>query len=475
MVLCSSLLAPLHAQLATGTINGFVKDPTGAAIPGAKVTAKMVEQQAVRETQTNADGFYTFPAMPPGNYEITFEAGGFKREVRTGLELTVNQNLRVDASLEVGAPETEVTVAATAPLVDTTSHTLSGLIDDRRVVDLPLNGRNVIGLARILPGVLGVSAPQQVDDARGGPEMNVNGGRPNMNLFTFNGGYFNNPSRNTGMNYPPPDAVEEVRILTHNFTAEYGRNPGSQVNVVSRAGTNEFHGSAWEFLRNDALNARNFFSSRVPAVKQNQFGAAAGGPVIKDKMFVFGSYQGLRDHREAATLVALVPSAAQRGGDFTGLGTTLSNPMDTLTGAPFTDAGGRPCVAGNVLTPGCISPVATNLLKFVPDSPTGEITSLAASPRRGDTFMVRGDWNQTSRHRIFGSYFYDHNSRSSPFSAGGNIPGYMGENFVQSTHHVVINDTYTIRPTLLNQFAFTYLDTPSNQLQNQTIDPQTFG
>ena len=468
MVLCSSLLAPLHAQLATGTINGFVKDPTGAAIPGAKVTAKMVEQQAVRETQTNADGFYTFPAMPPGNYEITFEAGGFKREVRTGLELTVNQNLRVDASLEVGAPETEITVAATAPLVDTTSHTLSGLIDDRRVVDLPLNGRNVIGLARILPGVLGVSAPQQVDDARGGPEMNVNGGRPNMNLFTFNGGYFNNPSRNTGMNYPPPDAVEEVRILTHNFAAEYGRNPGSQVNVVSRAGTNKFHGSAWEFLRNDALNARNFFSSRVPAVKQNQFGAAGGGPVIKDKVFVFGSYQGLRDRREAETVVAL-------GGNFTSLGTPLTNPIDTLTGAPFTDAGGRPCVVGNVIAPGCISPVATNLLKFVPDSPTGEISSLAASPRRGDTFMVRGDWNQTSRHRIFGSYFYDHNSRSSPFSAGGNIPGYMGENFVQSTHHVVINDTYTIRPTLLNQFAFTYLDTPSDQLQNQTIDPQTFG
>ena len=475
MVLCSSLLAPLHAQLATGTINGFVKDPAAAAIPGAKVTAKMVEQQVVRETQTNADGFYTFPAMPPGNYEITFEAGGFKREVRTGLELTVNQNLRVDASLEVGAPETEITVAATAPLVDTTSHTLSGLIDDRRVVDLPLNGRNVIGLARILPGVLGVSAPQQVDDARGGPEMNVNGGRPNMNLFTFNGGYFNNPSRNTGMNYPPPDAVEEVRILTHNFAAEYGRNPGSQVNVVSRAGTNEFHGSAWEFLRNDALNARNFFSSRVPAVKQNQFGAAGGGPVIKDKVFVFGSYQGLRDRREAETVVALVPSAAQRGGNFTSLGTTLTNPIDTLTGAPFTDAGGRPCVVGNVIAPGCISPVATNLLKFVPDSPTGEISSLAASPRRGDTFMVRGDWNQTSRHRIFGSYFYDHNSRSSPFSAGGNIPGYMGENFVQSTHHVVINDTYTIRPTLLNQFAFTYLDTPSDQLQNQTIDPQTFG
>src|SRR5437867_3196295 len=270
----------------TGTISGFVRDPSAAAVPGANVTAKMVEQQITRTVQTNSEGYYTFVALPPGTYEITFEASGFQKQVHSGVKLTVNENVRDDASLVVGAVETEVTITGSATLVDTASPTLSGLVDDRRVVDLPLNGRNVIGLARILPGVLGVSAPQQMGDARGGPEMNVNGGRPNMNLFTFNGGYFNNPSRNTGMNYPPPDAVEEVRILTHNFSAEYGRNPGSQVNVVSRAATNEFHGSAWEFLRNDALNARNFFSSRVPAVKQYQFGAAGGGPRIKDKVFV---------------------------------------------------------------------------------------------------------------------------------------------------------------------------------------------
>ena len=145
-----------------------------------------------------------------------------------------------------------------------------------------------------------------------------------MNLFTFNGGYFNNPSRNTGINYPPPDAVQEIRIQTHNFAAEYGRNPGSQVNVVSKSGTNEFHGGAWEFVRNDAFNARNFFSDRVPALKQNQFGAAAGAPIVKDKLFVFGSYQGLRDHREAQTVEALVPSDAQRSGDFSN--TTITNP-----------------------------------------------------------------------------------------------------------------------------------------------------
>jgi hypothetical protein len=467
--------APIHAQTATGNITGYLRDASGAAIPGGTVTARMVEQQFVRTTQSNPEGFYNFIGLPPGTYELTYESQGFQKQVQTGVELTVNQNLRTDATLQVGAVETQVTVEATAPLVDTTSPTLSGLIDDRRVVDLPLNGRNVIGLARILPGVLNVSAPQQLGDARGGPKMNVNGGRPNMNLFTFNGGYFNNPSRNTGMNYPPPDAVQEVRILTHNFAAEYGRNPGSQVNVISRSGTNEFHGSAWEFLRNDALNARNFFSARVPDLKQNQFGAAAGAPIIPDKLFVFGSYQGLRDRREAQTVEALVPSELQRAGDFTRSGVTLTNPVDPVTEQPFTDAAGNPCVSGNRIAPGCISPVARNLLSYVPTSPTGTVSSLAASPRDGDMYMIRADWNQSSAHRIFGSYFADRNTRSAPFAAGGNIPDYISESFEQDTRQLVVSDTYTFSPTIINQATFSYLDTPSDQLQTDTIDPQELG
>jgi hypothetical protein len=435
----------------------------------------MVEQQFTRSALTNSEGFYSLLALPPGNYEITFERNGFQRQVQKGLELTVNQNLRADASLPVGTVETQVTVEASAPLVETTSPTLSGLIDDRRVVDLPLNGRNVIGLARILPGVLNVEAPQQLDDARGGPEMNVNGGRANMNLFTFNGGYFNNPSRNTGMNYPPPDAVQEVRVLTHNFAAEHGRNPGSQVIVISKTGTNEFHGSAWEFLRNDALNARNFFSDRVPALKQNQFGAAAGGPIVRDRLFIFGSYQGLRDRREAQTVEALVPSAAQRRGDFTGLGATLENPVDPITEAPFTTPTGQPCVSNNRIESACISPVATRLLSFVPESASGAVTSLAASPRRGDMYLIRGDWNQSDKHRIFGSFFADRNTRANPFAAGGNIPGYIGESFEQDTRQVVVNDTYSFGPTLLNQATFTFLDTPSDQLQTNTITPSELG
>ena len=467
-------LASVSEAQVTGTISGYIKDPSGAAVPGATVTAIMIEQQVTRNAQTNSEGFYNFVAMLPGEYEITFEAGGFQKLVRSGVKLTVHENIRVDAALTLGSLETQVNVEGGAPLVETVSPTLSGLVDDRRVVDLPLNGRNVIALARILPGVLNVEAPQQMSDARGGPEMNVNGGRPNMNLFTFNGGYFNNPSRNTGMNYPPPDAIQEVRILTHNFGAEYGRNPGSQVNVVSKSGTNDIHGSVWEFLRNDSLNARNFFQPRVADLKQNQFGVAAGGPLKKNGLFAFGSYQGLRDRREASTVEALVPSAAERAGDFSGSGVTLTNPIDTLTGLPFRDASGNPCVSANRVAPGCISPVATNFLSFVPQSSTGNVVSLAASPRDGDMWMMRLDWNQSSKHTLYGTYFDDKNTRSNPFSTGY-LLGYISESFVQNTRYFTLNDTYAFSPHLLNQFTGTMLRTTSNQLQTRTIDPIELG
>ncbi|MFN7997709.1 MAG: TonB-dependent receptor [Bryobacteraceae bacterium] len=467
---------PAWPQSATGNIAGYVKDSSGAAIPNVNVTAKMVEQQTVRTAQTNAEGYYSLLAMPPGAYEMTFDVAGFQKQTQTGLELTVGQNLRVDSTLQVGSVETQMTVGAEAPLVDTTSATLSGLIDDQRVVDLPLNGRNVISLARILPGVLNVNAPQQMSDARGGPEMDVNGGRPNMNLFTFNGGYFNNPSRNTGINFPPPDAIQEVRIQTHNFSAEYGRNPGSQVNVVSKAGTNEFHGAAWEFLRNSDLNARNFFSPDVPALRQNQFGAAGGSRIIKDKLFFFGTYEGLRDRRQAQTIESFLPTAAERAGDFTASGNAISDPVDPITGKPLTDQFGNPCVTGNKISSGCISPVAQKLLAFVPQTPTNTYVALAAQPRSSDLFMTRGDWNQSEKHRIFGSFYYANNNVNSPLLAsGGTLPGYMSESIVTNTREAVVNDIYTFSPTLINQFTVSFLDSGSNQLQGKSVDPSTFG
>ena len=456
---CGLATVPAVAQVSTGNISGYVKDTSGAAIPAfVTVTAKMVEQQTTRTAQTNAEGFYDLLALPPGHYEMTFEVNGFQKQTETGLELTVGQNLRVDSTLQVGSVETQVSVGAQAPLVDTTSATLSGLIDDRRIVDLPLNGRNIMGLAAILPGVLNVNAPQEMGDARGGPTMDVNGGRPNMNQFTFNGGYFDNPSRNTGINFPPPDAIQEVRIQTHNFSAEYGRNPGSQVNVVSKTGTNEFHGAAWEFLRNSDLNARNFFSPNVPALRQNQVGAAGGGRIIKDKLFFFGTYEGLRDRRQAQTVESFLPTAAERNGDFTASGSTLADPVDPITGNPLTDQFGNPCVARQQ---NCVRMHQSSQPRSCwPLFPRQRQQHLMwrwhAQPRSGELFMTRGDWNQSDKHRMFGSFYYANNNQNSPLLANdGTLPGYMSESFVTNTREAVVNDVplHLQAHMLINQFT----------------------
>ncbi len=464
LLLFLTIVPTVFAQ-GTGNISGYVRDPSGAALPGATVTAVMSEQQTTRTAQTNGQGFYNFVAMRAGHYVITFVAKGFQTEVRSDVELTVSQNARVDAQLTVGAVQSKVQVTSTVPLVDTTSNTLSGLVDDRRVVDLPLNGRNIMSLAAILPGVTHVSAPQTLSDARSGPEMNVNGSLPNSTLYSFDGAYFNNPSRNTGLNLPPPDAIAQFRMLTSNFSAEYGHSAGAQVEVVSKAGTDSFHGAAWEFLRNNAFNARDYFAPNVPSEKQNQFGAAIGGPIIRRKAFFFGSYQGLTDHGQAESVQALVPSAAERSGNFTGSGTpTLFDPTDPITGLPLTAPNGAPCVAGNVINPGCISPVAVNLLKYVPQSPSGTVVALASSPVLDNMGNIRVDWNQSSKNLIFGHYYQDQTSYSAPFG-NGNIAGYGGQDYAVKTQNGVINDIYTITPTLINQAIFSVLNSTSAETE----------
>ena len=460
---------------ATGHVSGYVRDVSGASVPGAIVKIIMSEQQLTRTAHSDAEGFYDFVALLPGHYTLIFEATGFKREVLSSVEVTVGQNARADASLDVGAVLTTVNVDTTPPLVDTTSNTLSGLIDDRRVVDLPLDGRNVMSLAEIVPGVLNVSAPQTMSDARGGPTMDVNGQLPNASVYTFDGGFFNNASRNTGINYPAPDAIGQFRILTTNFEAEYGHNSGAQVDVASRAGTNKFHGAAWEFLRNDALNAKDYFATTVPAEKQNQFGGAFGGPILKNKLFFFASYQGLTDHGQGQIGEALVPSAAQRSGNFNGLGETLVDPTDPLTGAPITDANGNPCVANNMIAQGCISAVATNLLVYVPQSPTNQVTTLAATPLLNNTGMIRVDWNQSAKNLIFGHYYQDEDSYSTGFQGGGNIAGYMSQNFSVKTQHLAINDIYTFSSTLINRAVFAVLNSTSSEVETRTINPQSLG
>jgi len=476
---CLALAVVAHAQV-TGTMSGYVKDPSGAFVATANVTATQAERGISSAAQTNIEGFYSFPALEPGSYTLTVEKEGFERYVRSGLVLTVRQNLRVDADLQLGAVTKTVNVTSEAPLVDTASGTVSSLVDDRRIVDLPLNGRNIMGLAQLVPGVLGVQAPEYLSDARGGPMMNANGGRGNQNLYTFDGAFFNNPSRNTGMNYPPPDAVQEFRLLTSNFDAEYGRNSGSQATVVARAGGNDLHGDVWEFLRNDALNARNFFAPTVPVTKKNQFGGAAGGAIKKEKLFFFGSYQGLRNRGQAVAQQTLVPSAAERTGNFTELlpGTVLVNPVNPNTGAPFTTPLGAPCiVAGsNIIDPSCITAPSKNLLQYVPVSSSGSVTSLGSNPINDDTYLGRIDANISPKHSLFGHAYVDHNSSSSPIPCcGGNLAGYNSAAIPAETDSIALNDTYTFRPTLVNQAVVAFLRTSSTYHLSRTQAPTDIG
>lgn len=465
----------LQAQ-ATGTMSGFVKDQSGGAIPQAKVTATLVQRGAVFTTETNAEGFYTFPALEPGGYTMVVVRAGFKRTARSGLTLTVRQNLRVDVTLSVGSVSQTVTVTSQAPLVDTTSGTVSGLVGEHRIVELPLNGRNVMTLAEILPGVLGVSAPEDMASMRSGPLMNVNGGRSTNNFFTFNGAYFDNPDRNTGMNYPPPDAVQEFRMQTADFGAQYGFNSGSQIAVVSKAGTNQFHGDMWDFLRNGDLDARNFFAPTVPSLIQNQFGATAGGPIEKNKLFYFGAFQGLIELPQGVATEAVVPSATERSGDFTALlpSTRLADPVSPLTGSPLTTPTGAPCVANNIIAQTCISPVSKNYLRYVPQSATGAFVTLAPEPVHDYTYFSRLDWNLTSKNRLFGHVFIDRTTTVNPLG-NGSFAGFSNVSETNQDTMILLNDTYMISPTKLNQAVISFLRADTAENTTPTFSPTSLG
>ncbi len=482
LVLVLALVQDAFAQ-GIGSISGYVRDTNGASVKGAAVTAEMSEQHIKRNGGTDADGFYNFVDLNPGHYTITIEAPGFQKQALTGVELTVSQNLRLDAQLKVGQVQTQVNVTSTVVLVDTTSNTLSGLIDDNRVVDLPLNGRNVMSLAGLLPGVTNVSAPEMMGDARLGPSMNVNGSLPNATVYTFDGAYFMNPSRNTGLNLPPPDAVAQFRMLTTNFAAEYGHSSGAQVEIVSKAGANKFHGAAWEFWRNSDMNAKNYFTTSVPFQNQNQFGGAIGGPIIKDKLFFFGSYQGLTDHYSVPPNAAFSPGMAERGGDFTADSVTLVDPVDPLTLLPYTDPVTHdPCVVSNVISTGCISTVATNFLKFVPLPPVatdtvGPLVTPAPSPFSVNTYNIRMDWNQSAKNLIFGHYYQDNTKNVAPEAGydGGNIPGYVGASTTVGTYDGVVNDIYTFSPRIINRAAFAVLNSTTNLANTSTYSNASWG
>src|SRR5213593_2715681 len=317
--------APAVAQTFSAAISGLVRDTAGAVIPGVTVTAKQTESGLTRTVLTNENGDYRMPSLPVGAYEVMAEIPGFKQLVRTGINLAVAQEIVLNLTLEVGTTAEEVTVTGEAPLVNTTLASTSGLITDEQIKNLPINGRSFLELMTLNAGA--ISNRSNTAD-NNNPSYSIAGKRPDSNRFTMNGmDYVGN---NAGGTYTAPqgisgfllgvDAVREFNVLGHTYGAEYGKRAGAQVTIVTTSGTNQFHGSVFEYLRNNALDTRNFFDvakapdpTPVPPFQRNQFGGAVGGPIRKDKMFFFANYEGFRE-RLAVSQFGYVPSRQVRQG-----------------------------------------------------------------------------------------------------------------------------------------------------------------
>ena len=464
--LVTLLPQPVFAQ-ATGSVAGVVTDQSGGVMPGVAVVVTNTATGQARNTVTGTDGYYTLPLLQPGRYDVKATLSGFKPVVQKGIEVSVGDTSRVDVKLAVGGLEESVTVSGDTPLVETSHATLGITIDQQKVVELPLNGRNFTQLGTLIPGVVappgglggaaGDATPGGFGAATAG--FNVNGMRNQSNNFLLDGAS-NNDTFNTGfVMRPPPDAIQEFKIQTHSYNAEFGRNAGSVVNVVTRGGSNQLHGAAWEFNRDDKFQARNFFALTTPKLKQNQFGGSLGGPIVKNRFFGFGYYEGYRNTRGNTSNI-LVLTDAQRLGDFSGSAAI----RDPLTGAPF---------QGNVIPPDRISPVARKLLdQFVPKANSGT-NRFIVSPETKDNrdgVGMRFDYQLNQKHAVLGRYMQTRTDAATPAittaignTAKATLSDYMG------------SDTYIFTPHAINVARFSYNRIDAHPAVTSGLKNEDFG
>src|SRR3954470_5857503 len=326
----ATLTCPIFAQSTGGRILGRVTDPTGAVLGGVKVTLVNEATGVSSTSQTNDTGDYGFPQVPVGTYHLEFDLGGFKKNVQRGITMDLNQVLTVNMAMQVGQAQEVVEVNSEAPLVETTSTQMGAVVNQRAVSQLPLNARDTYQLLQLQPGVQSQTGSDLFYGSSNAGVVSVNGGRGRSNNFSVNGGDANDQFANLPAVQPTPDSIEEFRVLTNTFDAEYGRNSGAVVNVVTKSGTNNFHGNVYEFFRNKVLNASGPLDIEKPDFKQNQFGGTLGGPIRKDRTFFFASYEGRRIRQGISSDSIAVPTEAERLGDF-------SN--DSPDGRPISFAG----------------------------------------------------------------------------------------------------------------------------------------
>ncbi len=465
----------LRAQEVAGSLHGTVFDATGAVVSGVKITATHVNTGLTRNTTSDAKGSYQFVELPVGTYRLEAQAQNFKTYVQEGISLDVNQAASVVIHLVVGTASEQMEVKADALMIESTSSSLGQTVGDREVLDLPLNGRHFTQLGILQPGVVPIT-PGLIaagGTTREGQAYAVNGQRPESNNFLIDGANNFNTVDGGFVLEPPVDAISEFRILTHTANAEFGHSTGSTTNIVTRSGTNNFHGSAWEFLRNNAFDAKSFFADSVEPLHRNQFGGTLGGPIRKDKTFFFLYYEGVRNNQGETTRTT-VPSDAERLGNF-GDQCPLNNGTFNSQGTCIDNVTGKPSQTGqlyNFFVPPnsppqvipfnqlpFIDPISQNLLPYYPHANSGPFTYVGTQTftNNTDQFGVRVDHYLTPRDMLNFRYSWGQSSQVDPLSsAGANVPGFpVGQS--QSPQNFVAQETHTFSPTLVGQVRFSFL------------------
>jgi hypothetical protein len=499
-LICSTLL---FAQGSGGRILGRISDQSGALLSGLKVTATNEATGATYKTETNSSGDYAFPAVPVGTYTLTFDMAGFKTNVRKGITVEINQVVTFNSTMQIGQAKELVEVTSEAPLVDTTTTQLGAIVNNKSVNELPLNARDSYQFLQLQPGVqsqLGSSGGTFYGSDSSG-SVSVNGGRDRSNNFSVNGGDANDQFVNLPTIQPTPDAIEEFRVISNTFDAEYGRNSGAVVNVITKSGTNKWHGDIYEYFRNKVLNAQGFFNTVKPQFNQNQFGGTFGGPLKKDRTFFFTSYEGRRLRQGISGETVAVPNPQERpsvkqgGSAFAGgFPSTWSDGVtpnqitdqtvaDALNGrsgctSAITALGGQQPAAGvlwnsvfpanatsgNATIPtACLDPVAVDMLRFVPAANRSDGITYQGVPTSADNqdqFTLRFD-HRINDHQNFSFYYYYTDDKNlQPFynfqASGANVPGFgakVGSRFQQFNP----SHNWTISNALVNEAHFTYM------------------
>ena len=446
---------PMWGQaVANAQISGSVVDPTGAAVPAAKITATQTDTGQVRTTVGGSDGAYVLPNLPVGPYRFEVQASGFTTYVETGIHLEVSDNLTLNVTVRVGAIAQQVEVVANAGMVESGSSAVRQVIDQRNIVDLPLNGRLVTQLVMLSGGANDLGPANGASDLVtsknyfSADDISVAGGQANGTNYLLDGAENVDNFSAVNLPFPFPDAIQEFSVQTNSLSAQYGVHPGAVVNAVTKAGTNKFHGDAFEFVRNGAFNAIDFFATKQDTLKRNQFGGTLGGPIKKDKIFGFFGYQGTEIRTAPPSSIAYVPTAAVLTGNFSQLEAatcqssgTAGTIIDPTTGQPFPN---------NMIPTSRLNPQALKLASYLPASgnPCGELTYAIPMPQREEQYIGRVDWVQSAKHELFGRYFIADDGSPASFDNNLLLTTHPGE--VERSQSATIGDTYSINATKLN-------------------------